>query len=214
MTETIVGYDPRADLMKDIERDPEGHFHRSISGDRRLPPWFGSDQGSRPPSDVRDRVSSFMGDRVVGQDPAHFEVRHNWYDEQMEFIRWMPDFEYLTGDGKIALITWTPLTLEAWPARQGWLPGGEALFDFLWKHFMAHDPKDTPERQRYEAVKEAWVHVKRLSSRIAHGEASDGELEEFEHWLQIADPDGWAESYELAKEMKPIMGKMADELGV
>ena len=211
----VAGYDPRADLLKDMERDPEGHFHTTISGDRRLPPWFGSAAGSAGPADIQERVYRFIRDRCESQDPNEYELRHNWYDRQFEFLRWLPDFDYQDVAQKIALVTWTPLTLDIWPDRQGWLPGGEALFDYIWRCFMTSDDRgDSAERLKYLAVKEAWKHVNAMSSMVASASATDAQLEEYEHWLHVADPDGWAESYELAKEMKPFLDEKAEELGI
>jgi hypothetical protein len=212
-TPAIEIEDPREYLVKQMERDPEGHFHATIAGDRRLPPWFGAEHGSAAPDDVADRVRRFIVERCVGQRPEEFEIRHNWFDRQMELIRWLPDFTPQDKAGKIALVTFTPLTLYQWADRQGWLPHGEGTLDFFWTCFAAHG-EDAVKKAKYQAVKEAWVTVNRLCSIVSQGVATGEQLDEYEAALRIADPDGWAETYELAKDMRRPMGALMDELGV
>jgi len=214
MSATVVAFDPRMDLATAIQRDPEGHFHKSIGGDRRLPPWFGSDQGSLPPHEVQDRLSRFLTDRCYAQPAGEFDIRHNWFDRQFEFMRWIPDFEEQDRDGKISLVTWSPLTLQVWPEAQGWLPGGEALFDYIYRCFLGNDADTQRERAAREAKQEAEIHVGRLSSLVSQGVATDAQLEEYEHYLKIADPDGWQATYELADEMRRPTVEMMDELGI
>jgi len=206
--------DPREYLVKQMERDPEGHFHATIAGDRRLPPWFGSDDGSAPDLSLKERLYRTIVDRVIGQRPEDLELRHNWFDQQIEFVKWMPDFTPQDHDEKIALVTFTPLTLYQWPDRQGWLPHGEGTMDFLVSHFAAHGGEDAIEKAKYQAVKDAWITVNRMCSIISQGGATDLQLEEYEAALRIADPDGWAETYELAKDMRKPMTALMDEIGV
>lgn len=214
MESAIVAFDPRADVLDDMARDPEGHFHRHIGGDRRLPPWFGSDEESLPPADYRERLHRFIADRCPGQPPGEFEIRHNWYDRQMEFCRWIPDWEIQDRDGRVALLTWTPLALQVWPEGKGWLPGGEALFDYLWECFLTNDAEDRRKKRKQDELKDAKLHVARWSSLISQGEASDAQLEEYEHYLKIADPQGWQEAFALADEMKKPTIAMMDEFGI
>lgn len=214
MESAVVAYDPRADLYEDMARDPEGHFHKNIGGDRRLPPWFGSEFGSAAPGDIQRRVHRFLADRCVGQPPDEFDIRHNWYDRQFEFSRWVPDFEEQDHDGRVVLVTWTPLCLYAWPEAQGWLPGGEALFDYLWECFLGSDADTRRRDRKRKEVEDAKIHVARMSSLISQGEATDAQLEEYEHYLQIADPAGWQATAELADEMRKPTIAMMDELGI
>lgn len=206
--------DPRMDLAAQMERDPEGHFHATIAGDRRLPPWFGSEEGSRPELPLRERVFRTIVDRVIGQRAENLELRHNWFDRQIEFIKWMPDFTPQDHDEKIALVTLTPLTLYQWPDEQGWLPHGEGTLDFLVSRFAAHGEEDSVEKRQYREVKDAWMTVNRMCSIVSQGAATDEQLEEYEAALRIADPDGWAETYELAKDMRKPMTALMDEIGV
>lgn len=206
--------DPREDLVKQMERDPEGHFHATIAGDRRLPPWFGSEDGCRPELPLRERLYRTIQERVIGQRAEALELMHNWFDRQIEFIKWMPDFTPQDHDEKIALVTFTPLTLYQWPDRQGWLPHGEGTMDFLVSNFAAHREEDTYEKAKYKAVKDAWVTVNRMCSIVSQGVATDEQLDEYEAALRIADPDGWAETYELAKDMRKPMVALMDEIGV
>lgn len=215
MVDAQVVADPRHNLIEDMARDPEGHFHRSIGGDRRLPPWFGSDQGSLPPLEYQERLFAFLRDRCVGQPPTEFDIRHNWFDRQIEFMRWIPDFEPQDHDEKIALVTWTPLTLQVWPETQGWFPGGATpLFDYLWRCFLGHDAATTREQVKKKEIQEAQIIVGRLSSLVSQGVATDEQLEEYEHYLKVADPDGWQSSYELAEEMRAPTVAMMDEFGI
>jgi hypothetical protein len=211
---TVVALDPRADLIEDLARDPEGHFHQSIDGDRRLPPWFGSASGSQAPEEITDRLYRFIEERCTGQPPAEYDLRHNWFDRQIEFIRWIPDFESCDRDEKIALITWTPLTLKDWRDRAGWLPGGEALFDYLWLCFMTNDADLRRQERHAKEREDARVYVQAHCSRVSQGVATEEELDEYEHQLRIADPEQWAESHELAKDLVPILKKEMDELGI
>ncbi|KKL65677.1 hypothetical protein LCGC14_2152600 [marine sediment metagenome] len=83
-TSAIVAVDPRADLIEDMARDMEGHFHRSIAGDRRLPPWFGSESGSQAPPEMIERLHRFINERCVAQPAAEYDIRHNWFDNMMD----------------------------------------------------------------------------------------------------------------------------------
>lgn len=213
-TSAIAPVDPRADLMVDMARDMEGHFHRSIGGDRRLPPWFGSDSGSQAPPEILERLHRFIQERCIAQEPAEYDLRHNWFDKTMEFIRWIPDFESCDKAEKIALVTWTPLTLLDWRDSVGWLPGGEALFDHLWRCFLTNDADTQRDRHKLRQIEEAKLYVQQLCSKVSQGIATDAELEEYEYQLRIAEPDEWAESDQLAKDMIPFLKKRMDELGI
>ena len=213
-TPTIVALDPRADLQLDLARDPEGHFHQSIAGDRRLPPWFGSESGSQPPVEIRDRLYRFIDERCLAQPAGEYEIRHNWFDEQMEFIRWILDFESCDYQQRVAVVTWTPLTLLEWRDSNGWLPGGEALFDYIWRSFLTNDADTRRERQQQKEREEAKRYVMLLCSKVSQGVATDEELDEYEHQLRIAEPEQWAESIELAKDMIPFLKKEMDHLGI
>lgn len=213
MDSAIVA-DARANLAQDMERDPEGHFFGHIGGDRRLPPWFGSDAGSLPPTDFQERLYTFIQDRCVGQPPDEFDIRHNWFDRQIEFSRWIPDWEPQDHDEKIALVTWSPLALQVWPETQGWFPGGEALLDYIWECFMSSDAVNLRKKRKAAELEEAKFHVAQMSSLVSQGEATDAQLEEYDHYLQLADPDGWQTHHELAAEMRKPMLSMMDEFGI
>jgi hypothetical protein len=210
----VATYDPRLDVLADMARDPEGHFHSHISGDRRLPPWFGSDEGSLPPVDIRDRLYRFIDERCPGQVAGEYDIRHNWVDRQFEFCRWIPDWEVQDDAGRIALVTWTPLTLQVWDDPQGWLPGGEALFDYLWRCLLTNDADTRREKTQRAELAHAEEMIGRMSSLVSQGVATEAQLEEYEHYLKIADPQGWQTTYELAEEMQKPTRAVLDELGI
>ncbi len=210
----ITVNDPRSDLLVDMARDPEGDFHKAIAGDRRLPPWFGSEDDSLPPIDIQGRVFRFIQDRCPGQVPAEWELRHNWYDRQIEFVRWLPDFTAQDDDNHVALVTWTPLDLRVWDDSQGWLPGGEVLFDYLWRCFLTNDADTRREDQQAREIEYAKKFIGALSSAVSQGVATNEELEEYELQLKIADPDGEAESLQLANDMIPFLKRKMKDLGI
>jgi len=213
-TSAIVAVDPRADLIEDMARDMEGHFHRSIAGDRRLPPWFGSESGSQAPPEMIERLHRFINERCVAQPAAEYDIRHNWFDNMMEFIRWIPDFESCDKAEKIALVTWTPLTLMEWRDSVGWLPGGEALFNYMWRCFLTNDADTHRARQKARELEQAKLYVQRMCSKVSQGVATEEELDEYEYQLRIAEPEEWAESDQLAKDMIPHLKRKMDKLGI
>ena len=134
MLEVEAVRDRRQDLIGDLERSKAGDNFRSLDGDRRLPLWYASGMSEAPP-DIAERLWHFIN-RLEGKNPDDFELRHNWWQRTIDFVRWIPEFE--DQDGTTALVVRTPQELHNWPDAIGWLPGGDFMLDRLWSGFLGN----------------------------------------------------------------------------
>ncbi len=207
--------DRRDDMVRDLETSSIGASARSLDGDRRLPLWYASGM-SEAPVDIAERLWLFIN-RLEGKNPDDFELRHNWWQRTIDFVRWIPEFE--DQDGRTALVVRTPQELHTWPDAIGWLPGGDFMLDLLWSGFVGNaDGEHAAVKQRQRDTLEMELIVNRYSAAVAGAMATSAEVEAYEYarsrlsYLTGAPDD--SEGRELADEVRPLFQKLGKELGI
>lgn len=217
MLEAGAVRDRRVDLLEDLSRDKviEELSYRSLGGDRRLPLWYASGMSEAPP-DIAERLWHFIN-RLDGKNPDDFELRHNWWQRTIDFVRWIPEFE--DQDGTTALVVRSPLELHSWPDMIGWLPGGDFMLDLLWSGFLgSRDDKRDQMKARAREVLQMELVVNRYTQAVSHAVATAEEVEAYEYARNeltrlTGAPDDSA-GRELADEARPLFKKIAKEIGI
>lgn len=207
--------DRREDLVHDLETSSVGDNFRSLDGDRRLPLWYASGM-SEAPGDIAERLWHFIN-RLEGKNPDDFELRHNWWQHTIDFVRWIPEFE--DQDGRTALVIRTPQDLHSWPDAIGWLPGGDFMLDLLWSGFLGNaDEEHAAAKQRARDTLEMELIVNRYAAAVSGAAATSAEVEAYEYartrlsYLTGA-PDE-SKGREFADEVRPLFQQIGKELGI
>lgn len=216
MLEAGAVRDRRDDLREDLERPQEIEelSYRSLGGDRRLPLWYASGMSEAPP-DIAERLRQFM--ELSGKNPDEFELRHNWYDHEVDFVRWLPEFE--DQDGTTSLVIRVPQALHTWNDVIGWLPGGDFMLDLLWSGFVGNrdDRYDKVKALQREALQMELV-VNRYAQAVAGAVATPEEVEAYEYarkeLVRLTGAGDDAEGREIADAARPLFKKLGKELGI
>ena len=211
MATEIVLRSPWEDLTDQIERDPDGHYWVSIAGDRRLPPWYASEEASAAPENVREVVRSFI-EGIAGLNPEHFEVRHNWYASTFDFVRWLPEFEEQSD--QIALVTWAPIELDSWPAELGWTHLGPPLLAHWWRSFVHSGADLSDDEKKAREIRDAKREAMMLAQKVAQAAATPEEIERYEAALNVIEPQGDAEFRDAAAYYRDAIRRQLKELGL